>query len=91
VSLEYDFWDCIEQIAILRGTTLDRLVAQEVGDAGMEGLFAVLRVFVSRITGKISEFRCSTFGTPPASRKGRCIGCPKCGNTIRDEANQELR
>jgi predicted DNA-binding ribbon-helix-helix protein len=46
VSLENDFWDCIEQIATQRGTTIDRLVAQVVGDAEREHLSGVLRVFV---------------------------------------------
>jgi predicted DNA-binding ribbon-helix-helix protein len=46
VSLENDFWECIEQIASQRGTTIDRLVAQVVGDAEKEDLSGVLRVFV---------------------------------------------
>jgi predicted DNA-binding ribbon-helix-helix protein len=46
VSLENDFWDCIEQIAVQRGTTLDHLVAQVVGDTAKDDLSAVLRVFV---------------------------------------------
>jgi predicted DNA-binding ribbon-helix-helix protein len=46
VSLENDFWDCIEQIAMQRGTTLDHLVAQVVGDTAKDDLSAVLRVFV---------------------------------------------
>ncbi|MDB5580520.1 MAG: hypothetical protein JWR80_5696 [Bradyrhizobium sp.] len=46
VSLENDFWDCIEQIAVQRGTTLDHLVAQVVGDTAKDDLAAVLRVFV---------------------------------------------
>jgi predicted DNA-binding ribbon-helix-helix protein len=46
VSLENDFWDCIEQIAMQRGTTLDHLVAQVVGDTAKDDLSAMLRVFV---------------------------------------------
>ena len=46
VSLENDFWDCIEQIAVQRGTTLDHLVAQVVGDTAKDDLSAALRVFV---------------------------------------------
>lgn len=46
VRLENDFWDCIEQIAVQRGTTLDHLVAQVVGDTAKDDLSAVLRVFV---------------------------------------------
>jgi predicted DNA-binding ribbon-helix-helix protein len=46
VSLENDFWDCIEQIAVQRGTTLDHLVAQVVGDTAKDDLSAVLRVFI---------------------------------------------
>jgi predicted DNA-binding ribbon-helix-helix protein len=46
VSLENDFWECIEQIASQRGTTIDRLVAKVVGDTEREDLSGVLRVFV---------------------------------------------
>lgn len=46
VSLENDFWECIEQIASQCGTTIDRLVAQVVGDTEREELSGVLRVFV---------------------------------------------
>jgi predicted DNA-binding ribbon-helix-helix protein len=46
VSLENDFWECIEEIAGQRGTTIDCLVAQVVGDAAKEDLSGVLRVFV---------------------------------------------
>jgi predicted DNA-binding ribbon-helix-helix protein len=46
VSLENDFWECIEQIASQRGTTIDRLVAEVVGDTEREHLSGVLRVFV---------------------------------------------
>lgn len=46
VSLENDFWDCIEQIATQRGTSLDRLMAQIFGDAAKEDPSSVLRVFV---------------------------------------------
>jgi predicted DNA-binding ribbon-helix-helix protein len=46
VSLENDFWDCIEQIVKQRGTTLDHLVSQVVGDAAKEDFSSVLRVFV---------------------------------------------
>ena len=44
--LENDFWECIEQIATQRGITIDRLVAQVVGDASKDELSAMLRVFV---------------------------------------------
>ena len=46
VSLETDFWECIEQIALQHGTTLNHLVAQVVGDTAKDDLSAVLRVFV---------------------------------------------
>jgi predicted DNA-binding ribbon-helix-helix protein len=46
VSLENDFWECIEQIAASRGTTFSRLVAQVVGDSAKSELSAILRVFV---------------------------------------------
>lgn len=46
VSLETDFWECIEQIALQHGTTLNHLVAQVVGDTSKDDLSAVLRVFV---------------------------------------------
>jgi predicted DNA-binding ribbon-helix-helix protein len=46
VSLESDFWECLEQIAVQCGTTLDRLVAEVGGDADKDDLSAVLRVFV---------------------------------------------
>jgi predicted DNA-binding ribbon-helix-helix protein len=46
VSLESDFWECLEQIALQCSMTLDRLVAFVGGDADEDELSARLRVFV---------------------------------------------
>jgi predicted DNA-binding ribbon-helix-helix protein len=46
VSLEADFWECLDQIAEQSGTTVDRLAAEIGGDADEEELSAALRVFV---------------------------------------------
>jgi predicted DNA-binding ribbon-helix-helix protein len=46
VSLASGFWDSIEQIATQRGTTLERLVAQVVGDANKDEMSTMLRVYV---------------------------------------------
>jgi predicted DNA-binding ribbon-helix-helix protein len=46
VSLESDFWECLEQIAEQSGTTVDRLAAEIGRDMDKDELSAVLRVFV---------------------------------------------
>ena len=46
VSLESDFWECLEQIALRSGITLARLVESIGGDAVKDDLAALLRVFV---------------------------------------------
>lgn len=46
VSLESDFWECLEQIALRSGTTLAHLVEDIGGDAVKDDLAALLRVFV---------------------------------------------
>jgi predicted DNA-binding ribbon-helix-helix protein len=46
ISLEIDFWDCLDNIAERRGTTVDGLATEICVDHDIDNFPATLRVFV---------------------------------------------